>query len=105
MSALIRSLLPGIFLFGYCIGTGSVTAMAKAGADCGMLLLWTVLIFCLITYDMIGFSGKLGNKKELLGRHPFGFTTNLLLALTFAFAVVMSILSYRGMFAALRSWS
>ena len=31
--------LPGIFLLGFNIGTGSVTAMAKAGATYGMSLL------------------------------------------------------------------
>jgi manganese transport protein len=31
--------LPGIFLLGFNIGTGSVTAMAKAGASYGMSLL------------------------------------------------------------------
>jgi len=36
--------LPGIFLLGFNIGTGSITAMAKAGADYGMTLLWTILL-------------------------------------------------------------
>lgn len=45
--------LPGIFLLGFNIGTGSVTTMAKAGADYGMTLLWTVLISCIATYVMI----------------------------------------------------
>ncbi len=45
--------LPGIFLLGFNIGTGSVTAMAKAGATYGMSLLWTVLASCLTTYFMI----------------------------------------------------
>ena len=55
---LIKSLLPGIFLFGYTIGTGSVTAMAKAGADYGMSLLWTILLSCYITYFMINQYGR-----------------------------------------------
>jgi Mn2+/Fe2+ NRAMP family transporter len=59
LGRLIRSLLPGIFLFGFCIGTGSVTAMAKAGADYGMALLWTVLLSCAITYYLITLYGKL----------------------------------------------
>lgn len=46
--------LPGIFLLGFNIGTGSVTTMAKAGATYGMSLLWTVLISCAATYIMIG---------------------------------------------------
>ena len=45
--------LPGIFLLGFNIGTGSVTTMAKAGATYGMSLLWTVLISCAATYIMI----------------------------------------------------
>ncbi len=54
----LQSLLPGIFLLGYCIGTGSVTAMAKAGADYGMSLLWTVLLSCYFTYFLIDLYGK-----------------------------------------------
>ena len=45
--------LPGIFLLGFNIGTGSVTAMAKAGATYGMSLLWTMVASCLATFFMI----------------------------------------------------
>ena len=55
---LLKSLLPGIFLFGYTVGTGSVTAMAKAGADYGMSLLWTILLSCIITFLLIHLYGK-----------------------------------------------
>ena len=51
-------LLPGIFLLGFNIGTGSVTTMAKAGASYGMMLLWTVLISCIATYVMIVTYGR-----------------------------------------------
>ncbi len=50
--------LPGIFLLGFNIGTGSVTAMAKAGATYGMSLLWTIMMSCLATYFMIYIYGK-----------------------------------------------
>lgn len=50
--------LPGIFLLGFNIGTGSVTTMAKAGATYGMSLLWTVLVSCAATYIMIGAYGR-----------------------------------------------
>ena len=50
--------LPGIFLLGFNIGTGSVTTMAKAGATYGMSLLWTVLISCAATYVMINAYGR-----------------------------------------------
>ena len=49
----ISLFLPGIFLLGYNIGTGSVTSMAKAGATYGMSLLWTIVASCLATFFMI----------------------------------------------------
>ena len=58
LSAFISMFLPGIFLLGFNIGTGSVTTMAKAGADYGMALLWTVLISCFATYFMIVLYGR-----------------------------------------------
>lgn len=50
--------LPGIFLLGFNIGTGSVTAMAKAGADFGMSLLWTLVASCCCTFFMINLYGR-----------------------------------------------
>ena len=54
----LSSLLPGIFLFGFTVGTGSVTAMAKAGADYGMTLLWTVFVSCVITFFLLDQFGR-----------------------------------------------
>jgi len=51
--------LPGIFLLGFNIGTGSVTAMAKAGATYGMSLLWTIVASCVATFFMINAYGRL----------------------------------------------
>lgn len=56
--ATLALFLPGIFLLGFNIGTGSVTTMAAAGANYGMSLLWTVLISCLATYFMIVTYGR-----------------------------------------------
>ena len=50
--------LPGIFLLGFNIGTGSVTAMAVAGADYGMSLLWTIVASCLATFMLITVYGR-----------------------------------------------
>jgi len=58
ISKTFQSFLPGIFLLGFNIGTGSVTAMAKAGATYGMSLLWTILLSCLVTYFMIVVYGR-----------------------------------------------
>ena len=58
MNETLALFLPGIFLLGFNIGTGSVTTMAKAGASYGMSLLWTVLISCAATYVMIVAYGR-----------------------------------------------
>jgi len=50
--------LPGIFLLGFNIGTGSVTSMAKAGATYGMSLLWTIAASCLATFLLIMVYGR-----------------------------------------------
>jgi Mn2+/Fe2+ NRAMP family transporter len=50
---ILASIMPGIFLIGYNIGTGSITSMSKAGANFGLDLLWTLAVSCLITYYLI----------------------------------------------------
>jgi len=57
-SKLLAMFLPGIFLLGFNIGTGSVTSMAKAGATYGMSLLWTIVASCLATFFMINVYGR-----------------------------------------------
>ncbi len=37
---------PGVFAIGYTIGTGSITTMAKAGADYGLGLAWVLALSC-----------------------------------------------------------
>lgn len=50
---------PGLFLIGYNIGTGSVTAMAKAGAEYGMSLFWALVLSCIFTYVLMVAYGQL----------------------------------------------
>ena len=54
----LGALMPGIFLIGYNIGTGSLTAMSKAGANFGTDMLWAVLVSCLITWYLINFFSR-----------------------------------------------
>ena len=68
---LIQSLLPGIFLIGYNIGTGSLTAMSKAGANFGMQLLWAVLVSCLITWYLINFFSRFTMASGLTAMEAF----------------------------------
>jgi Mn2+/Fe2+ NRAMP family transporter len=49
---------PGIFLIGYNIGTGSVTTMAKSGAEHGMALFWAVVVSCVLTYVLMVAYGR-----------------------------------------------
>lgn len=44
---------PGLFLIGYNIGTGSVTTMAKSGAEHGMSLFWALLVSCVFTFVLM----------------------------------------------------
>ncbi|HEC42578.1 MAG TPA: hypothetical protein ENI20_07090 [Bacteroides sp.] len=50
---------PGLFLIGYNIGTGSVTTMAKAGAEFGMTLFWALVLSCFFTYILMVAYGKM----------------------------------------------
>ncbi len=44
---------PGLFLIGYNIGTGSITTMAKAGANYGMTLFWALILSAIFTYILM----------------------------------------------------
>ena len=48
-----------MFLIGYNIGTGSVTTMAKAGAEFGMTLFWALLLSCVFTYILMVAYGQM----------------------------------------------
>ena len=49
---------PGLFLIGYNIGTGSVTTMAKVGAEHGMELFWALVLSCIFTFVLMVAYGK-----------------------------------------------
>ena len=49
---------PGIFAIGYTIGTGSVTTMAKSGADYGLGLLWVLALSCLFSGVLMSAYGR-----------------------------------------------
>ena len=49
---------PGIFCIGYTIGTGSVTAMTKAGSQFGMKLLWVLVLSCLFSWVLMEAYGR-----------------------------------------------
>src|SRR5690625_7893885 len=49
---------PGIFGIGYPIGTGSVSTMAKIGADYGSGLIWILSIACLFSFVLMEAFGR-----------------------------------------------
>ncbi len=55
---LLLSVGPGIFCIGYTIGTGSVTAMAKAGSEFGMQLLWVLVLSVIFAWVLMEAYGR-----------------------------------------------
>jgi Mn2+/Fe2+ NRAMP family transporter len=56
--AFLLSIGPGIFCIGYTIGTGSVTAMSKAGSLYGSQLLWVLSLSCLFSWTLMEAYGR-----------------------------------------------
>jgi manganese transport protein len=75
LAVILAAVGPGLFLIGYNIGTGSVTTMAKSGAQFGMSLFWALLLSCLFTYVLMVAYGQvtLVTQKTAL----FNFKTDL----------------------------
>ena len=82
---------PGLFLIGYNIGTGSVTTMAKTGAEHGMALFWALVLSCLFTYILMVAYGKvtLVSGKTALLNIKTGFRHGWILALYILIALVI----------------
>ena len=94
MKRLLRILAvvgPGIFAIGYTIGTGSVTSMAKAGADYGLGMLWVLFLSCLFSGVLMTAYGRFAavtGETSLHGIRRFLPGGTVLAALVFA-GVVM----------------
>ena len=53
LTSFFSSILPGIFIIGYIVGTGSVTTMISSGARYGMSLIWALLLSCIFSLVII----------------------------------------------------
>ena len=92
---------PGLFLIGYNIGTGSVTTMAKVGAEHGMSLTWALVLSCIFTYILMVAYGKttLVTGKTALFNIKNNFTYGSILAIYIIIALVVGeLLSLMGIF-------
>ena len=101
----LSALGPGLFLIGYNIGTGSVTTMAKTGAEHGMSLFWALLLSCFFTYILMVAYGKVtlvtGNtalfnfKKEL----KWGSVLSIYIILTLIIGELLALMGVMGIVA------
>jgi len=69
---------PGLFLIGYNIGTGSITTMAKVGAEHGMTLTWALVLSCIFTYILMVAYGQTTLVSGLALMGIFGIVTDLI---------------------------
>jgi len=92
---------PGLFLIGYNIGTGSVTTMAKVGAEHGMTLAWALVLSSIFTYVLMVAYGKttLVTGKTALYNIKTNIKYGKLIALYILIALVIGeILALMGIF-------
>lgn len=92
---------PGLFLIGYNIGTGSVTTMAKVGAEHGMILTWALALSCIFTYVLMVAYGKttLVTGKTALFNIKTNFRYGKILAIYILVALIIGeILALMGIF-------
>ena len=82
---------PGLFLIGYNIGTGSVTTMAKTGAEHGMELFWALVLSCVFTFILMVAYGKmtLVTGKTALNTIKTEFKGGWILSLYILFALII----------------
>lgn len=82
---------PGLFLIGYNIGTGSVTTMAKTGAEHGMELFWALVLSCIFTFILMVAYGKvtLVSGKTALFNIKHEFRYGWILALYILVALII----------------
>lgn len=92
---------PGLFLIGYNIGTGSVTTMAKVGAEHGMSLTWALALSCIFTYILMIAYGKttLVTGKTALNNIKSNFKIGKVIAIYIMIALIVGeLLALMGIF-------
>ena len=100
LGVFIAAIAPGIFLVGYNIGTGSITTMASAGADYGMMMTWPLLLSCIFTYVLIITFGKYtavtGETALSSFRRHFGSAVTLFILASLLFSEWVSAMGVMG---------
>jgi manganese transport protein len=104
------SLGPGIFMIGYIIGTGSVTAMSSAGSRYSMTLVWTLILASLFNHVMVVALSRLtilsGETTLRSFRKGFGAPVTLFLIVGMAGTQLTSIIGVMAIVSdVVRQWS
>jgi manganese transport protein len=101
----ISAVGPGLFLIGYNIGTGSVTTMARAGAQYGMSLFWALALSCIFTYVLMVAYGQMtlvtGNTALYNIRHKIkgGKALAIYIIITLIIGELMALMGIMGIVA------
>ncbi|MEQ8552080.1 MAG: Nramp family divalent metal transporter [Cyclobacteriaceae bacterium] len=96
---------PGLFLIGYNIGTGSVTTMAKTGAEYGMSLFWALILSCIFTFILMVAYGKVtivsGNTALFNFRNAFrgGWILALYIVIALIIGELLALMGIMGIVA------
>lgn len=87
-------------MIGYNIGTGSVTTMAKVGAEHGMTLTWALALSCIFTYVLMVAYGKttLVTGKTALNTIKTHLKGGKVLAIYIMIALIVELLALMGIF-------
>ncbi len=109
-AGLWASISMGIFLIGYNVGTGSITAMASAGSDYGMSLTWALVLSCVFAYAMlIAFSRytmQTGESSMQSFRKHFGAPVTIFIIVALLSAEITSSMGLMGVSAeVVKEWS
>ncbi len=98
---------PGLFLIGYNIGTGSVTTMAKTGAEHGMDLFWAVVLSAVFTFILMVVYGKMtivtGKTalNNLRSEFRFGWILSLYILIALVIGELLALIGVMGIVAEL----
>lgn len=98
---------PGLFLIGYNIGTGSITTMAKSGAEYGMSLFWALVMSCVFTFILMVAYGKVtlvSGKTALFNiksEFKFGWVLALYILIALIIGELLALIGVMGIVAEL----
>jgi len=106
----LASIMPGLFIVGYVIGTGSVTSMVVAGARYGMSFTWALFLSCFFTFIMLIAISRLtivtGNTIMYNIRHHIGWFAAVFIIAGLMVTVISSIMGVMAVVAeVIQEWS